>query len=98
MRAHYPLKGRVETEIGVVRSSQVTGHKKEYEKYVRTVKDRVDLQTEKFNYLLEKALQLIKTHNTDQKAIKEKLATGKTLSDYQSCNMKAHDNFKNFLR
>ena len=82
----------------MVRSGQVTGHKKEYEKYVRTVKERVDLQTEKFNYLLEKALDLIKTHNSDQKTIREKLSNGKTVSDFQSCHRKAHDNYKSFTR
>lgn len=81
-----------------MRSGEITNHKKEYEKHVRTVKEKMDLQTEKFNYLLEKCLQFIKTHNTDQKSVKEELSQGKTLSDFQGCHRKAHENYKNFLR
>jgi len=52
LRDHYPLKGKLEAEVAVVRSGEITSHKKEYEKHVRLVKEKVDLQTEKFNYLL----------------------------------------------
>lgn len=58
----------------------------------------MDLQTEKFNYLLEKCLQLIKNHNADQKSVKEELSQGKILSDFQGCYRKAHENYKSFLR
>jgi hypothetical protein len=98
LREHYSLKGKLEAEVGVVRSGEITNHKKEYEKHVRTVKDKMDLQTEKFNYLLEKSLQLIKTHNADQKAVKEQLTQGKNLADFQSCHRKAHENNKNITR
>ena len=30
LRQHYPLKGKLQAEIGVVRSGQIAGHKKEY--------------------------------------------------------------------
>ena len=38
LKAHYSLKGQIESEIFVKRSGEITGHKKKYEKYARTAK------------------------------------------------------------
>ena len=45
LKAHYSLKGTIESEIYVKRSGEITSHKKKYEKYARTIKDKMDLQT-----------------------------------------------------
>ncbi len=62
------------------RSGEITNHKKRYEKYARTVREKMDLQTERFNLLLEKALEHLKSHNAGQKQIKEQFSSGKNLS------------------
>lgn len=38
LKAHYSLKGTIEAEIFVKRSGEITGHKKKYEKYARSIK------------------------------------------------------------
>ena len=60
LKQHYSLKGKIESEIYVKRSGEITNHKKKYEKYVRLIKDKMDLQTEKFNFLLERGLEAMK--------------------------------------
>jgi len=40
------MKGRLEVEVYQVRSAEITGHKRRYERHVRAVIDEADLQTE----------------------------------------------------
>jgi hypothetical protein len=63
LKGHYSLKGKLESEIYVRRSTEITSHKKMYERHARSTREKMDAQTEKFNFLLEKSLQLMKTHN-----------------------------------
>jgi|JI8StandDraft_1071087.scaffolds.fasta_scaffold480244_1 hypothetical protein len=63
LKAHYSLKGKLESEVYVRRATEITSHKKIYERHARTTKEKMDTQTEKFNYLLEKSLQLMKAHS-----------------------------------
>ncbi|KRX00539.1 hypothetical protein PPERSA_04560 [Pseudocohnilembus persalinus] len=83
LKAHYPLKGKVEVEIYQVRSSQITNHKKRYERHARATIDKIDLQTEHFNFLLETGLDDTKEYETEIKKCLERLPTGHTLAKLQ---------------
>ncbi len=62
------------------RSGEITNHKKRYEKYARMIRERMDVQTERVNFLLEKGLELLKVHNVHQKQLKDNLPQAKNLS------------------
>ena len=78
------------------RSGEITGHKKKYEKHARTIKDKMDLQTEKFNFLLEKGLVKLKEHNTEQKSMKEHIPKCKNLSELQGMHSRCRENYNSF--
>ena len=71
LKDHYSIKGKLESEVYVGRASEITSHKKIYERHARTTKEKMDSQTEKFNFLLEKSLHLMKAHNEEQKKVRE---------------------------
>lgn len=60
------------------------------------VKDRMDLQTEKFNYLLEKSLELMKAHTASQNQVREQIPSAKNLSELQGLLGKARENSNYF--
>ncbi len=62
------------------RSGEITNHKKRYEKYARMIRERMDGQTERVNFLLEKGLEMLKAHNQQQKQLKDNLPQAKNLS------------------
>ena len=78
------------------RSGEIANHKKKYEKYARTIKDKMDLQTEKFNFLLEQGLAKLKEHNGDQKKMKEHIPKCKNLSELQGMYSRARENYNSF--
>lgn len=92
LKAHYPLKGKVEVDIYQVRSAQITNHKKRYERHARNAIDKIDLQTEHFNYLLETCLEDTKEYEAEQKLCCERLPTGHTLAKLQGILNSAREN------
>jgi len=60
LKTHYPLKGKLETEIHQIRSSEITEHKTRYERHIRKIIDKLDNQTERFNLVLEEAIESVK--------------------------------------
>lgn len=45
LNEHYSLKGKLESEVYVRRASEITSHKKMYERHARTTKEKMDTQT-----------------------------------------------------
>lgn len=60
------------------------------------MKDKMDLQTEKFNFLLEKGLETLKSHNTEQKKMKEHILKCKNLSELQGMYSRTRENSNQF--
>lgn len=91
LKAHYPLKGKLETEIYQVRSAEITEHKRLYERHVRDVLGKMDKQTDKMNVLLEEAQEELKEYDDDQKRLREALVTGDSLSKMQGLYAQAKE-------
>lgn len=96
LKEHYSLKGKLESEVYVRRSAEITNHKKKYERHARTTRERMDAQTEKFNFLLEKSLQLMKAHTEEQKRVREELPAAKNLSQLQGLAGRNRENSQRF--
>lgn len=56
----------------------------------------MDLQTQKFNFLLEKGLECLKNHNTEQKSMKEHIPKCKNLSELQGMFSRTRQNYNSF--
>ena len=56
---------------------------KRYERHTRTVLDKLNLQSDEFNYLLEECLADSKTYEEDQKKFKDSLPTAMSLPKLQ---------------
>ncbi|KAL4438837.1 hypothetical protein ABPG74_016557 [Tetrahymena malaccensis] len=92
LKAHYPLKGKMEVEIYQIRSAQITVHKKRYERHARTTIEKVDLQTEHFNFLMEQAFEDLQEHETEQKNYKDSLSSATTLAKLQGIQNHVKEN------
>ncbi|EGR27437.1 hypothetical protein IMG5_196200 [Ichthyophthirius multifiliis] len=92
LKIHYPLKGKVEVEIYQVRSAQISQHKKRYERFARSSIEKIDLQTEHFNFLMEQALEDMKEHEIQQKQYKDSLQTANKLAKLQGIQNHVKEN------
>jgi len=96
LKAHYPLKGRLETEIYQIRSSEIVEHKKRYERHVRTIIEKLDNQTEEFNLILEDSVESLKTFESEQKDLRTALTTAESISRMDGIQTQAKDKSAKF--
>lgn len=96
LKLHYPLKGRLETEDFATRSSQITEHKKRYERHTRTTLEKANDQTDHFNYLLETALNEAKEYESDQSKLRESLGSVMSLPKLQGLQNTVRENVFKF--
>lgn len=92
LKAHYPLKGKMEVEIYQIRSAQITMHKKRYERHARETIEKIDLQTEHFNFLMENAFEEMEEHEKNQKDYKNQLSSATTLAKLQGIQNHVKEN------
>jgi len=91
LKAHYPLKGRLETEVYQTRASEIVEHKKRYERHVRTIIEKLDNQTEEFNLILEEGVESLKVFEQEQKELREALTTAESISRMDGIQSSAKD-------
>lgn len=96
LKAHYPLKGRLETEVYQVRASEIVEHKKRYERHVRVIVEKLDNQTEEFNLLLEEGVESLQTFEKEQKELREALTTAESISRMDGIQTQAKDKGSKF--
>jgi len=96
LKAHYPAKGRLETEVYQLRSSEITEHKKRYERHARITGEKLDNQTEEFNMLLEDAVESLKTFEQEQKDLRAALTSAETISRMDGIQTQAKDKSAKF--
>jgi hypothetical protein len=50
IRNYYSMKGKIQTEIYLIRSGEITRHKNRYQIHVKQIMDEIDDQTDRFNF------------------------------------------------
>lgn len=86
----------MEVEIFSTRSAQITEHKKKYERHTRSSLQKMNLQSEEFNYLLEECLNDLKSYESDQSNLRDALPNAMSLPKLQGILNTVRENFYKF--
>ncbi|CAD8079070.1 unnamed protein product [Paramecium primaurelia] len=91
-----PQKQEIKNTIYVLRSQQITMHKKRYERYAKQLVERIDDQTEQINFLLEGGLLDMKDYIQEQQTLKNNLQSATTLAKLQGIQNTVKENYFKF--
>ena len=83
LKAYYPQKGKIQTEIYQVRSGEITLHKRRYQLHAKEQLDRLDLQTQGFNYQYEDIWKACDDHVEKVKQLEKILPDQNALTSLQ---------------
>lgn len=84
LKNYYPLRGKIQTDVFMVRSGEITFHKSSYEKFISEVLDALDEQTDRFNFYYSEIFDEKKTHTEYIKQLIKTLPDQKELTSLQS--------------
>lgn len=79
-----------------LRSSQISQHKLRYERHAKWVYEKVDLQTEEYNFYVEGSLNDMKDYEKEQKSLKDGLQSANTLAKFQGIQNSVKENYFKF--
>ena len=98
IKRYYSMKGKIQTEIYLIRSGEITRHKRRYEIYIKTVLDELDDQTDRFNFFYQEVFDEKNNQTEKMKGFVKELPHQAALTNLQGVNNKAMESDNKFLK